>query len=577
MQNQNGEQELCKLTHHNRTFICTNTECIQAKKFQLQCHKCLTLQHTNQKGIQKFKNSKTVRHLDDFIEIKEILNYLEQKYQARFNFLQEAQQRCFDFQKEQIQKIEKFPFHDQNFIILAKADVDNNIQMFINELGFYQRMLNEAKSYNNQTQKSILDLYIRNDDKFNNDIINKQKQVFEKIRTNLAKKGLDFQKMFANQEEKILKADERLKKLENPYAQNKLFKYSVIIALLILISNQFSILTSNNQKQIQKKETILIESDINQMKEQFSDIQQENIIKIEEIKNTIENKLISEIEYLKLYNQQLKVEMIEIQKQFKEMTIFQNQTLTMLSQEVYNLKEQVSISLNLISNFNGIQQMNQHDYQKVLQSSQDDKIFIQKFDKVDENIQNLNLRLNNTLQEMKEYVDYRIFMNKQFFNAQRYLLGKIEQDYPIVLLQGFTQQFDQFLNKSLTHEQIYNLSNSISLTGIACFGGISMKKPTHFALMACDYVYEIFTVTHSIDKARKSRSSENLFWYFAPRISIGFAPNENVHLQLADNFDPQDPKRFSMWLDHPQGGRRIGNQTTLINTTEYKMALYVIE
>lgn len=56
--------------------------------------------------------------------------------------------------------------------------------------------------------------------------------------------------------------------------------------------------------------------------------------------------------------------------------------------------------------------------------------------------------------------------------------------------------------------------------------------------MACDYAYEIFTITTSRDTARKSRSGDNLFWYFVPRISIGFAPNEKVHLQLADNFDP---------------------------------------
>ncbi|CAD8071593.1 unnamed protein product [Paramecium sonneborni] len=576
MQIQVEEQELCKLTHHNRTFICTNSECIQAKKLQLQCFKCLTLQHTNQKGIQKFKNTKSVRHLDDFTEIKDILNNLELKYQGRFNFLQEAQQRCFDFQKEQIQKIEKFPFHDYNLIKLAKADVDNHIQIFINELGFYQRMLNEVKTYNNQTSKSILELYTRNDDKFNNDIINKQKQVFDKIRTNLAKRGLDFQKMFANQEEKIHQADERLKKLENPYASSKIFKYSAIITMLILISNQFSILTSKNQTQIQMKETILIESDMNQMKEQLADFQQENIIKIEEIKNTMDSKLISEIEYLKLYNQQLKVEMIELQKQFKDMTLLQNQTITILSQELYNLKEYVSISLNQISNFNSVQTINQNSQQKVIISSQDDNTIILKLDKVDENINEVNSRLNNTIEEMKEYVDYRILLNKQYFNAQRYLLGSIELDYPIVLLQGFKVYLDQFLNQSLTQQQMENLGNSFSSTGIACFGGISVKKPTHFALMACDYAFEMFTITESREKARKSKSSDNLFWYYVPRISIGFAPQEKVHLYLADNYDPQDPKRFSIWLDHPQGGKRIGNQT-LINTTEYKMALYVIQ
>ncbi|CAD8157497.1 unnamed protein product [Paramecium pentaurelia] len=574
MQNQDGEQEVCKLTHHNRTFICTNIECIQNKRYQLQCHKCLTSQHTNAKGINKFKNTKTVRHLDDFTEIKDILNHLESKYQERFLFLQEAQQKCFDFQKEQIQKIEKFPFHDQNFIKLAKAEVDNQIQMFVNELGFHQRILNEAKSYNNQTQKYIMELYVRNDEKFHNDIINKQKQLFDKIRTNLAKKGLDFQKMFTNQEEKITQAEERLKKLENPYSSNKLFKFSLIITLLILISNQFSILTQTNQKQIQIKESILIESDINLIKEQLSDFQQENIIKIEEIKNMMDDKLTSEIEYLKLYNQKLKVEMLELQKQFKEIILLQNQTITMLSQELNNLKEQVSNTQIQISNFNGLQKINQINQKKELNYNQDNKVLIDKFDNY---YHEINSKFNNTIQEVKQYVDHRILLNKHFFNAQRYLLGKIQLDYPIALLQGFTLYLDQYLNKSLTHEQIYNLSISVSLTGIACFGGISAQKPTHFALMACDYVFEIFTVTSNREKARKSRSSEDLFWYFVPRISIGFAPNENVNLQLADNVDPENPYRFSMWLDHPQGGRRIGNQTSLINTTEYKMALYVIE
>ncbi|CAK71514.1 unnamed protein product (macronuclear) [Paramecium tetraurelia] len=573
MQTQDGEQEMCKLTHHNRTFICTNIECIQAKRFQLQCHKCLTLQHTNQKGIQKLKNTKTVRHLDDFTEIKDILNQLELKYQGRFNFLQEVQQKLFDFQKEQIQKIEKFPFHDLNFIKLAKSEVDTLIQMFANELGYHQRILNEAKQYNNLTQKSILELYIRNDEKFHNDIINKQKQVFDKVRSNLAKKGLDFQKMFTNQEEKIAQAEERIKKLENPYASNKLFKACLIIATLVIISNQFSILTSTNQTQNQKKESILIESEISQIKEQWSDFQQDNMIKIEEIKNTLDDKLTSEIEYLKLYNQKLKVEMLDLQKQFKEMLVFQNQTISLLSQELNLLKEQVSITQNQIQNFNGvnIQLVNQ---QKELNHKQDNKELIDRFDNY---YHEMNDKLNSTFYEMRQYVDYRILLNKHFFNAQKYLLGNIKEDYPIVLLQGFTLYLDQYLNKSLTHEQIYNLSNSFSLTGIACFGGISLQKPTHFALMACDYAFEIFTVTTSREKARKSRSSKDLFWYFVPRISIGFAPNENVNLQLADNVDPEDPYRFSMWLDHSQGGRRIGNQTSLINTTEYKMALFAIE
>ncbi|CAD8159861.1 unnamed protein product [Paramecium octaurelia] len=573
MQTQDGEQEICKLTHHNRTFICTNIECIQAKRFQLQCHKCLTLQHTNQKGIQKLKNTKTVRHLDDFTEIKDILNQLELKYQGRFNFLQEVQQKCFDFQKEQIQKIEKFPFHDLNFIKLAKAEVDTLIQMFANELGYQQRILNEAKQFNNLTQKSIFELYIRNDEKFQNDIINKQKQVFDKVRSNLAKKGLDFQKMFTNQEEKIAQAEERIKKLENPYASNKLFKACIIIATLIIISNQFSILTSTNQTQNQKKESILIESEISQIKEQWSDFQQDNMIKIEEIKNSLDDKLTTEIEYLKLYNQKLKVEMLELQKQFKEMLLFQNQTISLFSQELNYLKEQVSFTQNQILNSNGvnIQSINQ---QKELNHKQDNKELIDIFDNYHHE---MNDKLNNTLLEIRQYVDYRILMNKHFFNAQKYLLGKIKEDYPIVLLQGFTLYLDQFLNKSLTHEQIYNLSNSFSLTGIACFGGISLQKPTHFALMACDYAFEIFTVTTNREKARKSRSSDDLFWYFVPRISIGFAPKENVNLQLADNVDPEDPYRFSMWLDHSQGGRRIGNQTSLINTTEYKMALFAIE
>ncbi|CAD8045354.1 unnamed protein product [Paramecium primaurelia] len=575
MQIKDEDQEMCKLTHLNRSFICTNIECIQAKRFQLVCHKCLTLQHTNQKGIQKFKNTKTVRHLDDFIELKELQNHLEQKYQTRLNFLQDVQQKCFDFQKEQIQKIEKFPFHDQNFLKQAKADVDTQIQMFINEIGYHQRLLNETKQYNNQTNKFILDLYKRNDEKFHNDIINKQNQVFDRIRTNLAKKGIDLQKMFANQEDKINQADDRLKKLENPYASNKLFKYTFIIAILIMISNQFSILTSKDQKQIQIKESLMFESDINQIKEQLSEFQQENIIKIEEIKNTLDRKLMNEIEYLKLYNQQLKVEIIELQKQFKEIQLFQNQTINILSQELSNLKEQVSISQNQISNMNNVQIIKQSN--NFNQDNNNNVILIEKFNKVDEDIKQINFNFNNTIQEVREYVDNRILLNKQFFNAQKYLLGKIELDYPIVLLQGFKIYLDQYLNKSLTLDQIANLTDSFSSTGIACFGGISVKKPSHFVLMACDYVYEIFTITTSRDKARKSRSGDNLYWYFVPRISIGFAPNEKVHLQLADNYDPLDQNRFSIWVDHPQGGRRIGNQTSLIDTTEYRIALYVIQ
>ncbi|CAD8153823.1 unnamed protein product [Paramecium octaurelia] len=571
MQLRDEDHELCKLTHLNRSFICTNMECIQAKKFQLVCHKCLTLQHTNQKGIQKFKNTKTVRHLDDFIELKDLLNQLESKYQARFNFLQILQQKCFDFQKEQIQKIEKFPFHDQNFLLQAKAEVDTQLQMLINELGYHQRILNEAKLYNNSTQKSILDLYKRNDDKFHNELINKQTQVFDRIRTNLAKKGIDLQKMFANQEEKLIQTDDRLKKLENPYATNKLFKFTFIIAILILISNQFSILTQKDQKYIQIKESLLFESDIIQIKEQVSDFQQENIIKIEEIKNTLESKLINEIEYLKLYNQQLKVEMIELQKQFKEAAYFQNQTINTLSQELSNLKEQVQVQ-NQSFDLNRVQIIKQpNDWDN------NNKVFIEKFDKVDEDILQIHSKFYSTIQEVREYVDDRILRNKQFFNAQKYLLGKIEIDYPIVLLQGFKIYLDQYLNKSLSLEQIDELANSFSLTGIACFGGISVKKPSHFAVMACDYAYEIFTITTSRDRARQSRSSDNLFWYFVPRISIGFAPNEKVQLQLADNFDPQDQSRFSIWVDHPQGGRRIGNLTSLIDTTEYKIALYVME
>ena len=97
-------------------------------------------------------------------------------------------------------------------------------------------------------------------------------------------------------------------------------------------------------------------------------------------------------------------------------------------------------------------------------------------------------------------------------------------------------------------------------------------------LMACDYAFEVFAETFSTEKARKSRTGDELYWYLVRNHAIGFSPNEKIDLRLVDDYNITDTRRFSHLLDHKHGGgRRIGNRNALAYSVDYRMVIFAIE
>ncbi|CAD8048271.1 unnamed protein product [Paramecium sonneborni] len=563
----------CNQTQNKEEYICTNKQCLAEHKKQLHCYPCLTKLHRDKK--QK------ISHLDDFMEMSQIMIKVQQKKDQRTLFLNQIQQKAIDFQKEKVQYIQKYPFHAIEYLEEVVLKVENEISKFLNYLGCQQQMMNKVQFYNQENHNVIFDLFHSNENQYVSNVQQKLYDLFTNVNKFLQQKDLNVYETLLNQKKKFQVLEEKVQALEKPFSLFKLIKYFSAILLVIIFSNLFWQQTNQNTNILFKDEQKLIESIKLTVQEQMSLLQLDTKNQIDEMKQKWFEELIKEIEYLKLFNQKLKIDIMELQKSLKD----QNQAQILINRnqkiQIEILEQQFQNQTNLITSLemkfeNYTNQENQNQFQEQKgynnRENKDQLIVIEGQD------QKVDIKLEKALKEMKQFVIEKIEINRNYYNAQLELLGRIHTDFPIILLTGFQLQYFNDFTVQFTMNKIKDIKEQVSHQAIICLGGIDMKKQDRFVLMACDYAFEVFQETVNVKKARKSRSGDQLYWYLVKNYSIGFSPNEIIDLRQTDNQDVHDKKRFSHLLDHPNGGgRRIGDQLTLAYSPDHSFAIYAIE
>ncbi|CAD8043495.1 unnamed protein product [Paramecium primaurelia] len=560
----------CNQTQNKEEYICTNKQCLADHKKQLHCYPCLTKLHRDKK--QK------ISHLDDFMEMSQIMSKVLQKKEQRTLFLNQIQQKAIDFQKEKVQYIQKYPFHSTEYLEEIVQKVENEITKFINYLGGQQQLMNKVQFYNQENHNVIFDLFHSNENQYNSNIQQKLYELFTTVNKFLQQKDLNVYETLQNQKKKFQALEEKVIALERPFNMNKLLKFTFIIILMILFSN--FIFQSNNSSGnvVLKDEQKLIEQIKQTVQEQMTLLQLDTKNQIEEMKNKWFEEIIKDIEYIKLFNQKLKIEILELQKSYKDH--FNAQSLINNNQKIQieNLEQQFQNQTQMIFNLDvKFQNYSKDKYQSQEKKDINTREIQAQILETNEQVKEANLKFQTALEEVRKFVVEKIEINRHYYNAQLELLGKIHMDFPFILLTGFKQYYLKDFTIQFTYDKINKIQQQLSHQAIVCLGGIDMKQPDRFVLMACDYAFEVFQETISKSKARKSRSSDELYWYLVRNHSIGFSPSETIDLRQTDSHDVEDTKRFSHLLDHPHGGgRRIGNQLTLAYSTDHGFAIFAI-
>ncbi|CAK55981.1 unnamed protein product (macronuclear) [Paramecium tetraurelia] len=552
----------CNQTQNKEEYICTNKQCLADHKKQLHCYPCLTKLHRDKK--QK------ISHLDDFMEMSQIMFKVQQKKDQRILFLNQIQQKAIDFQKEKVQYIQKYPFHSTEYLEEVVQKVENEISKFSN---FW-----EVQFYNQENHNVIFDLFHSNENQYNSNTQQKLYELFTNVNKFLQQKDLNVYETLSNQRKKFQVLEEKVMALERPFTINKLLKYTFFILLMVVFSNYFLHPNNSSSNVVLRDESKLIEQIKQTVQEQMTLLQLDTKNQIEEMKHKWFEEIMKDIEYIKLFNQKLKIEIIEFQKSYKDHFYAQSQINNNQKIQIENLEQQIGNQTQMIMNLDMKLQNYSKDKQ---QSSQKKDINTQdleaQFQETHKQVKAVDLKFETALEEVKKFVVDKIEINRHYYNAQLELLGRIHTDFPFILLSGFQQYYLKDFSVKFPYETIKSIQQSLSHQAIVCLGGIDMKTPDRFILMACDYAFEVFQETVSKSKARKSRSSDELYWYLVRNHSIGFSPKEMIDLRQTDNYDVDDTRRFSHLLDHPHGGgRRIGNQLTLSYSTDYGFAIFAI-
>ena len=105
---------------------------------------------------------------------------------------------------------------------------------------------------------------------------------------------------------------------------------------------------------------------------------------------------------------------------------------------------------------------------------------------------------------------------------------------------------------------------------IMCVGGSKPDEGT-LRLVSCGNCLNITSTTQQ----NQARFNGAAYWYFAPNLSFGFAPNATITQGQADTTDLESTLRLSWHLDLATGGWRLGNINGLNSNSVYYKKVYL--
>ena len=151
---------------------------------------------------------------------------------------------------------------------------------------------------------------------------------------------------------------------------------------------------------------------------------------------------------------------------------------------------------------------------------------------------------------------------------------KVVNDWPISKMDGWTLCLDE----PYSHH-IYPSCFSSCLTGddYSLFVGAkenSTSQTFYVGAYGPSSVITTNTSSNSVAYLPSWREGYNVYWYYFPGMSFGFAPISNISLSSADTYDTSDIQRLSWHLGQSAGGWRAGDVTGLNDNDVWRKVVY---
>ncbi|CAD8069340.1 unnamed protein product [Paramecium sonneborni] len=566
----------CSITQNKEEYICMNEQCCTSNRKQLHCYECIT-------KIHRQKNNNFVNHLDDFKKISLIMQEVDKRKKERINFINQMITSLNDFKKEKFQIIEGYQNNPKEFLEQVKSYVEKEIDQFIQKL--YEQIIefNKFTEYQQQYHSQILKLYQQTTNLFIEDVVQNKGLLQVKLNNYIKKMDLDLHQQIVKYLQKQQVLEQQVQQLiKQPSTTNSfLFKSTVILILIIIGLNPIIMYKDFNEKnEFQQK----MEEFHNLIKEFQREIEQKYDFVYQEFNKTVQyqiNKLQGQIDQINDKQNQIESPFNQFKNYFNTKLKQYNETISSAIIDQTNVQKERILLLQ---------------QQLIRQDQLNDKIFIDsnrtssvlyyqqmRVMKIEEDLKMVNKTITANFQGMEQQKTqllknimkiHQRFENKNREQIKEKLVGKIHVDLDVKELEDFVIIYDELLSKPFNRQIVRQIQNITENQTIICIGGIKIDNPQIVLVAGCDYQDEIFQYTYHWQYARKS-SSGDIYWYMAYPVAFGFSPKEEIFLTLCDDLDPNDQRRFSYWFENGEdGGRRIGNQTQLINSIEYKMVMY---
>ncbi|CAD8062174.1 unnamed protein product [Paramecium sonneborni] len=563
----------CSITQNREEYICMNEQCCTSNRKQLHCYECIT-------KIHRQNNNNLVNHLDDFKKISFIMQEVDKKKKERINFINLAITSLNDVKKEKFQIIESYSNNPKEFLEQVKSYVEKEIDQLIQKLYEQVMEMNQFTEYQQQYHSLIIQLYQQTTNLYIEDFVKKKELLQVKLNNYIKKMDLDLHQQIFNYLQKQQFLEQQMSQLmkQPSHTNSFLFKSTIILILIIIGLNPIIMFQDSNQKnefqiKIEELHNMIkqfkgeIESENENFYSEFNKTLQDQIYNVKDEIDTI-NQKINQTEtpfnqFKNYFNTKLKQYNETIYSQIIQKTDVNKENLLALQQQFVEQNDKFSIYNNQTSNILNYQQL------KDMKIEQDLKMVNKNITFILEVIEQQKAQLLAKIMNMQQKLQN---INREQIKEK--LLGKIHVDLELKWLKDFVIIYDEFLTNPLNRKIVRQIQNITENDTIICIGGMKVDNPQILLVVGCDYQQEIFQFTNNWQHARKSQQGD-IYWYMLDKFAFGFSPKEEILLTLCDDLDPSDQMRFSYWFENGRdGGRRIGNQTQLINSIDYKMQMY---
>ncbi|CAD8134110.1 unnamed protein product [Paramecium pentaurelia] len=560
--------QICQNTQSPEKFLCLNEECYLAEKKQIQCYQCLTKYHLNKK--------KVVRHMDDFIELEQFINEIKKKQTRRQTFIQMIFQQALDFQKSKIQEVQLSKNPD--LIKNATEKIEGDTAKFLKSLHTQYLDQKFTFPYQNSFHLQYIKFYFENENKCQEDAKQKLAILFSQIEKYMQTLDLDIRTTMKRSYQKL----ELLEKQVTQYSKQSFYNKLQLLMLLLILPylvylqmNQLEIIQYQRQQEqtteIQEyliKELVILKDKQNLLDKKLEYIWLNQTENISQLNSTL-LEAVDGIQKLKLrfdtfkQSSTLNLEKVKINYQ-TNFEALQNNLTQFYTQEVY-LKSQIQqISSKVEDIF--VNQVDTLNKQKKVQKEQLKKLKDMINQMEGKQVMRKIIKLKNYLYSLLNY---------------RHLI-KIQLNLPNTEVKDFQLIYEELFDKPILLYTMMSIQQIVYKNEgdnpLVCLGGSNIQSKDSIDLIACDFANDIFRPTFESDKALKS-SHGDIYWYQVQESSFGFAPNENIKLLYCDDYDEENEYRLSYWynLRSSSGGRRLGKETLLENSTQHKLQIYLLK